>query len=70
MDNQRKAKRGKDHSQKYFHEHFLSHDHNGLINDTKIIFIDKTDPLDPSRREEFLRAKLKTLARNGLNIEE
>ena len=53
-----------------FHEHFLSHDHNGLINDIEIIFIDKTDPSDPTRREEFWRAKLKTLAPNGLNIEE
>ena len=55
---------------KYFHEHFLSHDHKGLINDTEIIFIDKTDSLDPTRREELWQAKLKILAPNGLNIEE
>ena len=69
-DNERKAKRGKDHTQKYFHEHFLSHDHNDLINDIEIIFIDKTDPSDPTRREELWRAKLKTLAPNGMSIEE
>ena len=69
-DNQGKANRGEDHTQKYFHEHFLSHDYTGLINDTEIIFIDKTDPSDPTRRAEFWRAKLKTLAPNGLNIEE
>ena len=57
-------------NQKYFHEHFLSHDHNGLINDIEIIFIDKTDPPYPTRREEFWPAKLKTLAPNGPNIEE
>ena len=69
-DNQCNAKRGEDHAQKYFHKHFRSHDHNGLINDFKIIFIDKIDPSDPTRREEFWRAKLKTLALNGLNIGE
>ena len=52
-DNIRKAKRGEDHTQKYFHERFLSHDHNGLINDIEVILIDKTDPLDPTRRKEF-----------------
>ena len=46
-DNQRQAEKGEDHTQKYFHEHFLSHDHNGLINDIEFLFIDKTDPSDP-----------------------
>ena len=69
-DIQRKGKRGENHNQKYFHEHFLIHDYNGLINDIQIIFIDKTDPLDPTRRGEFWRAKLKILAPNGLNMEE
>ena len=54
----------------YFHEHFVSHDHNGLINDIEIIFIDKTDSSDPTWRDEFCRAKLKTLESNSLNIEE
>ena len=70
QDIQRKGKRGENHNQKYFHEHFLSHDYNGLINDIQIIFIDKTDPLDRTRRGEFWRAKLKILAPNGLNMEE
>ena len=52
-DNQRKAKRGEDHTQKYFHEHFLNHDHNGLINEIEIILIGKTDQSDHTRREEF-----------------
>ena len=42
----------------------------GLINDIEIIFIDETDQSDPTRREEFWHAKLKTLVLNGLNIEE
>ena len=28
--------------------------HNGLMNDCEIIFIDKTDPSDPTRRKFFL----------------
>ena len=68
-DNQRKAKRGEDHTQKYFHEHFLNHDHNGLINEIEIILIGKTDQSDHTRREEFWWAKLKTLGYNSLNTE-
>ena len=52
-NNQRKAKRDEDHTQMYFHEYFLSHNHNGLISDTEIIFTVETDSSDPTRREEF-----------------
>ena len=48
---------------------FLSEGHNGLINDVEIIFIDKTDLSEPTRREQFWRTKLKTLAPNGLDVE-
>ena len=51
---------------KYFHDHFLSEGHNGLINDAEIVFIDKTHPSGPTRREEFWRNKLKTLEPYGL----
>ena len=56
--------------QKYLHDHFLSDNHDGLLNDVEITLIDKTDPSDPERREEFWRNKLGTLAPLGLNIEE
>ena len=36
---------------------------NGLI-----IFIDETDPSDPTRREEFWRTKFKSLAHYSLNV--
>ena len=49
---------------------FLSEDHNGLIEDCEIIFIDKTDPSDPTRREYFWMRVLKTTAPLGLNIDE
>ena len=52
------------------HDHFLSEGHNDLINDVKIVFIDKTDSSDLTRREEFWSIKLKTLVHYGLNVEE
>ena len=50
---QRKPDGGEDCMQRYLHEHFLSKDHDGLINDVEINFVDKTDPSDPTRKEEF-----------------
>ena len=38
---QRRAERGEDHMQKYLHDHFLSEDHDGLLNNVKITLIDK-----------------------------
>ena len=56
--------------QKYLHDHFLSEDHDSLLNNVEITLIDKTDPSDLERREEFWRTELRTLAPLGLNIEE
>ena len=40
--------------QKYLHDHyFSSEDHDGLLNNAEITLIDKTDPSDPEKREEF-----------------
>ena len=39
--------------QKYLHKYFLREGHNGLINEVDIVFVDKTDPSDPTRGEEF-----------------
>ena len=54
---QRKAERGEDCMEKYFHDHSLSEGPNGLINDVEIVFIAKTDPSDTTRREKFWRNK-------------
>ena len=56
--------------QKYFHDHFLSESHSSLIDDIEIVFIEKTDPSDPTRREGFWRNKLNTLVPYALNVEE
>ena len=45
---QRKPEKEEDCMQKYFHDYF---GHDGLINDVEIVFIDKNDPSDPTRRE-------------------
>ena len=54
----------------YLHDHFLSQDHDGLLNNVEITLFDKTDPSYPERRKEFWRTKLRTLAPLVLNIEE
>ena len=46
----------------YFYDRFLSEIRNGLINDVEIVFIDKTDSSDLTRREELWSIKLKTFA--------
>ena len=59
---QRHAADGGTTNQNYFHQHFLSDGHNGLMNDCEIIFKDKTDFSDPTRREFFWMRVLKTIA--------
>ena len=54
--------------QNYFHQHFLSKDNHGLLEGCEIIFIDKTDFSDPTKREFFWMYNLKTFAPLGLNI--
>ena len=58
---QRDAASGGTPNQNYFHQRFLSEGHNGLEHDCEIIFIDKTDPSDPTRREYFWMRLLKTI---------
>lgn len=66
---QRKAVLGQEHPQSFFHQHFLSADHNGLLEDCKIFLIDKTDASDPTRRESFWIRRLKTICPEGLNTD-
>ena len=44
---------GEDHKQACFFAHFQTAGHCGFINDTEIRFVDKTDPSDPIRFEDF-----------------
>ena len=56
--------------QQHLFEHFQSPGHTGFIEDVCITLIDKTDPFIPTKREDYWRQTLKTLAPHGLNIEE
>ena len=56
--------------QQHLFEHFAGEGHCSFLEDVTIIFIDKTDPKDPNRREHYWRHALKTMAPLVLNVEE
>ena len=66
-DNDRKAQRCEEHMQPELFEHFHSEEHNGFLQDCSITLIEKTDGSDATRREEYWRVVLKTVAPDGLN---
>ena len=66
-DNNRKSLRGDGHKQAGFFAHFQGSNHNGFLEDTEITFIDKTEPSDPTRYEEFWIDTLKTRYPLGLH---
>ena len=47
--------------------HFQTAGHSGFINDTEIRFVDKAEPTNPTRREDFWIYTLKTRYPQGLN---
>ena len=57
----------KDNNRKYprkescMQQHFSSEGHNSFLYDVSIIFIDKTDPKDPNKREHYWQHTLKTM---------
>ena len=65
--NNQKSLRGEDHIQAVFFAHFQTACHSGFISDTEIRFFGKTDPSDPTRREDFWINTLKTRYPPGLN---
>ena len=50
--------------------HFCTSGHAGFLENISIAFIDKTDPSDRLKREDYCGHALKTIAPFGLNIEE
>ena len=64
----RKANNGTEVPQVHLHEHFLSKEHHGLINDGEVKLIDKTDRMEPTVREEYWISKLKTRSPRGPNF--
>ena len=56
--------------QQHLFEYFSREDHSSFLDDMSIIIIDKTDPKDPNKREHYWRHTLKTMAPQGLNVED
>ena len=56
--------------QEHLFSHFSMAGHDGDLSDVSITFIDKTDPTDLSRREEYWRQTLKTMISYRLNIKQ
>ena len=70
-DNNRKYLRKEACMQQQLFEHFSSEGHNSFLDDVSIIFIDKTDPKDPNKREHHWKHTFKTMAPpQGLNVED
>ena len=56
--------------QEHLFEHFNEEGHHGFLEDVSIIFIDKTDPSEALKRENYWKSVLKTMLPLGLNIED
>ena len=69
-DSKRKYLRKELCIQQHLSEHFSGEGCNSFLNDAYIIFIDKTDPKDPSKREHYWRHTVKTMEPQGLNVED
>ena len=67
--NDRNFLKGQTCLQQYLLENFASEVHCSFFEDITIIFIDKTDPKDPNRREHYWRHTLKTMAHLSSNVE-
>ena len=57
-------------SKRHLYEHFNLPDHSGFLNDVSVTLIDKTDPTDPTKREDYWIHILKTKAPLELNVED
>ena len=64
----RKHVQGATCMQQHLFNHFCTSGHCGFL--VSLTFIDKTDPSDPLKKEDYWRTTLKTMASFGLNIEE
>ena len=56
--------------QRHLYENFNLPDRSRFLNDVSVTLIDKTDPKDPTKREDFWIQTLRTKAAPGLNVED
>ena len=66
-NNDIKFQRSEPCMQEHFLGHFSSPGYNGFLIDVFVTFIDKTDPSDPIKRENYCRETLMTMEIYGLN---
>ena len=66
-ENNKKALKGEEHMQLKLFEHFAVDNHNCFLKQCSITLIDKIDVSRPTRRGEYWRKVLKTVASYGLN---
>ena len=56
--------------QENLYEHFYSDGHNGFLDEVTVALTNKSDGKDPKNTENYWVRTLKTLAPDGLNIED
>ena len=56
--------------QKHLYEHFDLPGYTSFFEDVTVTLIDKTDPRNPTKREDYWIYTLKTKAPMGLNMED
>ena len=56
--------------QQHVFGHLLSDSHDGFLESVSITFIEKSDPLDPLKREDYRRRTLCTMSPQDINVEE
>ena len=56
--------------QQHLYEHCNSEGHHCFLDEISITLIDKTDPFEPLKRENYWRSILKAMAPWGLNVED
>ena len=64
----RKHSQGATCMQQHFSNHFCISCHYGFLEDLPLKYIDKTDPYDPLKREDYWRSTLKVMGPFGFNI--
>ena len=68
-ENSWKYHRGEDCMQRHLWEHFLLTGHTGLLQDTYVTLIDKTDPMAHTKREDYWIHTLQTKSPIRLKVE-
>ena len=61
--------RGEECMQEYLQKHFENETHSSFFDNVSVILIDKTDGLNPTKRETYWMRTMKIIIPYGLNVE-